>query len=164
MGVRQLARLQKTCFPCYSGKKTFFKPCYYCSPGHRATNKPAGWVHVPYARGQSVCQPEDRLPGLPELHPTDTRGPVWPGSQYCSVCSLCLEFRPAKPCFLEPSCAILQTSQIIKKICKQCRIMQFVNSFTVCSQLFLSSGGWRLAQHDALQSITGLTHTGIYTI
>lgn len=59
----------------------------------------AGYMyHMP---GVRVCQPEGRLGGFPELHPTDTLGILCPGSQYCSLCSLCLLFRPAKLCFLE---------------------------------------------------------------
>lgn len=64
------------------------KPCsdYESSLGHQMTNKPAGWVHGPYARGQGKCQHGDRLPGLPEFHPTDRLQLNWPGSKNCSAC------------------------------------------------------------------------------
>lgn len=63
-----------SCLPCYSGKQTVFKPCYYYGPGHQATNKPAGWVHVPYARGQGVpaWRRAARFPRAPSNRHTGT--------------------------------------------------------------------------------------------
>lgn len=51
---------------------------FYYSPGHQATNKHASRLHVPYARGQTACQPGDKLTGFQELHPTDTLEAMWP--------------------------------------------------------------------------------------
>lgn len=84
----EFVRIQKMCLFIYSGNQTSFRPFSYCSPGHWATNKAAGWEHVPYARGQGVCQPEEGCQAsqssIQQTH-WDQRTGIWPGSQYCSV-------------------------------------------------------------------------------
>lgn len=84
----------------------------------RQISQQAGYMyHMP---GVRVCQPEDRLP---ELHPTDTLGLVWPGSQYCTALFVhCVQhsgqLNSAFSSIMAIACARLQTSQIIKKISK----------------------------------------------
>lgn len=145
----EFVRMQKTCLFGYSGKQTLFKSFCYCSPGHWATNKPAGCVHVPYARGHGVCQPEEGCQAsqssIQQTH-WDQRSGIWPGSQCCSVFAVfSIQTRKNVFCFFFVFADMLDYNQAVDQIIqrkyannnpKQCSLQTSLFSFSCC----LSSG------------------------